>query len=215
MTQPLVLYSDGLATVVLRDVASFAYALPMGATALSLELEAKSEESDLDEEGWEELFDEVNAIVTDYLEKNLRRPAEVGFLEAIDAGCVVEADCDDFENQRLTFLFNDSWAIGAEAAEHWYALALAACHGKVERVVGKQGFQLKHPTQDVTGLATNGTGTLPLLAIGDEIVGVGEDGELTVTKGVDLALSEEDKARVQAVANTRRCECKLCQQLRR
>ena len=187
----------------------------MGATALSLELEAKSEESDLDEEGWEELFYEVNAIVTDYLEKNLRRPAEAGFLEAIDAGCVVEADCDDFENQRLTFLFNDSWAIGAETAEHWYALAIAACHGKVERAVGKQGFQLKNPGQDVTALATNGTGTLPLLTIGDEIVGVGKDGELMVTEGVNLTLSEEDKARVQAVANTRRCECELCQQLRR
>lgn len=187
----------------------------MGATALSLELEAKSEESDLDNQGWEELFDEVNAILTDYLEENLRHPAEAGFLEAIDAGCVVEAACDDFENQRLTFLFNDSWAIGAEAAEHWYALAIAACHGKVERALGEQGFQLKHPTQDVTDLATNGTGTLPLLATGDEIVGVGKDGELTVTEGVKLELSEEDKARVQAVANTRRCECELCQQLRR
>lgn len=187
----------------------------MGATALSLELEAKDEESDLDEEGWEELFDEVNAILTEYLEENLRRPAEAGFLEAIDAGCVVEADCDDFENQRLTFLFNDSWAIGAEAAEHWYALAIATCRDKVERVLGKQGFQLKHPSQDVTDLAANGTGTLPLLAIGDEIVSVGEDGELTMTEGVNLALSEEYQARVQAVANTRRCECELCQQLRR
>jgi hypothetical protein len=187
----------------------------MGTTALSLELEAKSEESELDEEGWEALFDKVTAILTDYLEKNLRRPAEAGFLEAIDAGCVVEANCDDFGNQRLTFLFDDSWALGAEAAEHWYALALAACHGKVERAVGKQGFQLKHPSQDVTALATNGTGTLPLLAIGDEIVGVGEDGELTMTEGVNLTLSEEDQARVQAVANTRRCECELCQQFRR
>ena len=187
----------------------------MGATALSLELEANSEECDLDEEGWEELLDNVNLIVTDYLEENLRRPAEAGFLEASDAGCMVEADCDDFENQRLTFLFNDSWAIGAEAAEHWYALAVAACHGQVERAVGKQGFQLKHPSQDVTDLATNGTGTLPLLAIGDEIVGVGKDGELTVTEGVNLTLSDEDMARVRAVANHRRCECELCQQFRR
>jgi hypothetical protein len=151
----------------------------------------------------------------DYLEKNLQRPAEAGFLEAIDAGCVAEADCDDFENQRLTFLFNDSWAIGAEAAEHWYALALAACHGKVERAVGKQGFQLKNPSQDVTDLAMNGTGTLPLLAIGDELVGVSQDGEIMVTEGTSLKLSEEDKARVRAVANNRRCECELCQQLRR
>jgi hypothetical protein len=187
----------------------------MGATALSLELEAKSEESDLDEEGWQGLFDEVNVILTDYLEENLRRPAEAGFLEAIDAGCVVEANCDDFGNQRLTFLFNDSWAIGAEAAEHWYALALAVCHGQVQRAVDKQGFQWKNPRQDVTDLAMNGTGTLPLLAIGDEIVGVGKDGELTVTEGVNLTHSEEDKARVRAVANHRRCECELCQQLRR
>jgi hypothetical protein len=188
---------------------------PMGATALSLELEAKSEESDLDEEGWEELFENVNLIVTDYLERNLRRPAEAGFLEAIEAGCIVEADCDDFENQRLTFLFNDSWTIGAEAAEHWYALALAACRGKVERAVGEQGFQWKNPSHDVTDLATNGTGTLPFLAIGDELVGVSEDGELTVTEGVNLTISEEDKARVRAVANHRRCECERCQQLRR
>ena len=187
----------------------------MGATALSLELEAKSEESDLDEEGWEELFDEVNGILTDYLEKNLRRPAEAVFLEAIDAGCVVEIDCDGFEDQRLTFRFNDSWAIGAEAAEHWYALAMAACHGKVERAIGKRGFRLKNPGRDVNDLATNGTGTLPLLAIGDEIVGVGKGGALTVTEGVTLTLADEDKARVREVANQQRCECELCQQLRR
>jgi hypothetical protein len=85
----------------------------------------------------------------------------------------------------------------------------------VARAVGKQGFQLRNPSQDVTYRATSGTGTLPLLAIGDEIGGVGEDGEFMVTEGVNLTLSEEDKARVRAVAKTRRCECELCQQLRR
>jgi hypothetical protein len=46
-------------------------------------------------------------------------------------------------------------------------------------------------------------------------VGVSKDGEVTVTEGVNLALSEEDKVRVRAVANNRRCECELCQHLRR
>jgi hypothetical protein len=186
----------------------------MGASALSLDLEAKSEESDLDEEAWEDLFYEVSGILTSYLEENLRRQAEAGFLEAIDAGCVAEADCDDFENRRLTFLFDDSWAIGAEVAEHWYALAMAACHGQVAQVVGKQGFALKNPIQDLAELANEGTGTLPLLAIGNEIVGVYEDGELSLTEGVKLTLSEEDQARVREAAQKQRCECELCQQLR-
>lgn len=187
---------------------------PMGASALSLDLEATSEESDLDEEAWEDLFYEVSGILTSYLEENLRRQAEAGFLESIDAGCVVEADCDDFENRRLTFLFNDSWAIGAEAAEHWYALALAACHGQVAQVVGKHGFALQNPIQNLAELAREGTGTLPLLAIGNEIVGVYEDGELSVTEGVKLTLSEEDQARVREAAAQQRCACELCQQLR-
>jgi hypothetical protein len=187
---------------------------PMGATAISLELEAKSEDSELDQEAWEELFDEVQGILTNYLEENLSRPAEAGFLESIDAGCMVEPDCDDFEDARLTFLFNDSWAIGAEAAEHWYALAMAARRDEVAQAVGRQGFTLKNPPQDVAELADEGTGTLPLLAIGDEIVGVGEDGELSVTEGVSLGLSQEDEARVRAVVKKQRCECELCQQLR-
>jgi hypothetical protein len=186
----------------------------MGATALSLDLEAKSEDSDLDQEAWETLFYEVNDILTGYLEENLRRPAEAGFLDAIDGGCVVEADCDDFVNARLTFFFGDSWAIGAEAAEHWYALAMAACRGQVEQVIGEQGLALKNPIEDVVELARKGTGGLPLLAIGNEIVGVYEDGEVSVTEGVSLALSEDDQARVQEAARTRRCECELCQQLR-
>jgi hypothetical protein len=187
----------------------------MGKTALSLELEARSEESDLDEDGWEELFYDVDGIVNEYLEERLRRPAEAGFLEAIGDGCVVEANCDDFEHQRLTFLFDDSWAIGAVAAEHWYTLALAACHGKIARALGERGFQCKNPGQDAAGLAANGTGGLPLLDIGDEIVGVDENGELMTTEGVDVTLSQEDEARVRAVASQRRCECELCQQLRR
>jgi hypothetical protein len=187
----------------------------MGKTALSLELEASSEKSDLDHDGWEELHGEVDGILMDYLQRKLRRPAEAGFLEAIDDGCVVEAHCDDFANQRLTFLFNDSWAIGAEVAEHWYTLALAACHGKVARAVGKRGLQWKNPGQAVDVLARNGTGALPLLAIADELAGVDRDGELMMTEGVDVTLSEEDEARVRQVASQRRCECALCQQLRR
>jgi hypothetical protein len=186
----------------------------MGATALSLDLEARSEESDLDQEAWEELFYEVHGLLTDYLEENLRRPAEAGFLEDIDAGCVVEANCDDFENGRLTFLFGDSWPIGAEAAEHWYALAMAACRDQVEQAVGERGFTLTSPVEDVAELARKGTGGLPLLAIGNEIVGVYENGELSVTEGVNLELSEDDRARVQEVARTRRCECELCQRFR-
>jgi hypothetical protein len=188
----------------------------MGATALSLELEAKKpgKEPDLDDEAWEELFDKVNGILTGYLEKHLRRDAEAGFLEDIDAGCVVELDHDDCENGRLTLLFNDSWALGAEAAEHWYTLALAACFDDVEKALGKRGFKSKTPRGDVGELARKGTGTLPLVVIGSELAGIGKDGTLMVTEGVKLELSEKDKALIAKTAKTRQCHCELCEQLR-
>jgi hypothetical protein len=188
----------------------------MGATALSLDLEPKKsgQEPNLDDEAWEELFDKVNGILTRYLEKHLRRDAEAGFLEDIDAGCVVELDLDDCENSRFTLLFNDGWALGAEVAEHWYMLALAACFDEVEKALGKRGFKLKIPHGDVAGLARKGTGTLPLVVIGTELAGVGEDGELRVTEGVTLELSEKDKALITETAKTRQCRCELCEQLR-
>jgi hypothetical protein len=188
----------------------------MGATALSLELEPKKrgQEPDLDEEAWDELFDRVNGILTQYLKKHLRRDTEARFLEDIDAGCVVELDHDDCENGRLTLLFNDGWALGAEAAEHWYTLALAACFDDVEKVLGKRGFTSKNPREDVGELARKGTGTLPLVVIGTELAGVGADGALMATEGVTLELSEKDKALITGTVRTGQCRCELCEQLR-
>ncbi|MDY7227150.1 hypothetical protein [Hyalangium rubrum] len=189
----------------------------MGVTSLSLELKPKkpSQEPELDDEAWEELFDEVNGLLSAYLEKHLRRAAEAGFLEDIDAGCVVELDHEDCENGRLTFRFNDSWALGAEAAAHWYTLALAACFDEVETVLGKRGFKSKRLRRDVSALARKGTGTLPLVAIGTELVGVDKRGELMSTEGVELELSAKDKALIAKAAKTRQCQCKLCEKLLR
>jgi hypothetical protein len=188
----------------------------MGATALSLVLKPKQPRQlpELDDEAWEELFDEVNGILTRYLEKHLRRNAEAGFLEDIDAGCVVELDHDDCEQGRLTFLFNDSWALGAEVAEHWYTLALAACFDEVEKTLGQRGFKQKGPRRDVGVLARKGTGALPLAAIGPELAGVEKNGELRLTEGVTLELSKKDQALIAETARTRQCRCKLCEKLR-
>jgi hypothetical protein len=188
----------------------------MGATALSLDLAPKKpgQEPELDEEAWEELFDAVNGILTHYLEQHLRRDAEARFLEDIDAGGVVELNPDATEQGRLMFLFNDSWAPGAEAAEHWYTLALAACFDDVEKALGKRGFKSKRPPRDVGALASKATGTLPFVVIGEELAGVREDGELLLTEGVTLELSEKDKALIASTAKTRQCQCELCTKLR-
>jgi hypothetical protein len=188
----------------------------MGATALSLELKPKKpgREPELDDEAWEELFDTVNGILTGYLEKHLRRDPEASFLEDIDAGCVVELDLDDCENGRFTLLFNDSWALGAEVAEHWYTLALRACSGEVDKALGKRGFKSKSPRGDVEGLVRKGTGGMPFVVIGMELVGVDRNGEPLVTEGVKLELSDEDKAFIAETARTRKCRCELCERLR-
>ena len=52
------------------------------------------------------------------------------------------------------------------------------------------------------------------MVIGTELAGVGEDGELMITEGVKLELSEKDKALIAKTAKTRQCRCELCEQLR-
>ena len=139
-------------------------------------------------------------------------------LEEIDDDNCVRHVCEHFAEGKLSFWFLDYWRYGADVAEHWYELALAACRDDVEAKLATHGLRVTSPRSDLAALVRTRGEKPAFLLVGDALVSVDSHGELdwdVSEEGPDGAsFSDADRARIDAVARSRQCQCTLCVDLR-
>lgn len=187
------------------------YGYPMGATSFSVKLSAlKRRRRLLTEDEAETLQTGIEGVIHDFLEARLTRAADLSMLEDIEACAaeLVELDCDELRRGKLTFHIHAHWRSGAEAAEHWHRLAIAATAGALDEVVQRVGYRLA--TEQARQLVAQGT-SRPLALIDERLFALDEEGAPLTAEGEMLKLSCEERERLQELARARRCECQLCQ----
>lgn len=194
----------------------------MGAIGFTLELEPRHpNQGDTDPNGLEELFYEIVEMIHHYLGETFKREAELSLLDDLDE--VVECDCDELEELRLTFLFHDHWYLGSEVAYHWYQHALCSQTVMDELQSKLHTFDLNQlplewKLEDLIAPQSEGLLFVPkeeddMLAVSSEgkVVEEDEEGSLVEIEVEDYVGTEVEMGRIQKAIATKQCQCQLCQ----
>ncbi|MEZ4453294.1 MAG: hypothetical protein R3B09_27775 [Nannocystaceae bacterium] len=123
-------------------------------------------------------------------------------LDAIDGASMIEVDEDAIAEGRLELRVADHWYPGAIAAMHWLEVALTRAPEVLEAALATHGYA-------PAGAFEPGTWP-PLVPVGDDLVVVGTDGEVSSTEGIPFAPTPAEAATIAEAARDRRCRCSLC-----
>jgi hypothetical protein len=163
----------------------------------------------LNEEEREEIHSAITELLSEFFEEHLTNEADAALWEDIDAcaGTLAELDCDELKKARVTFVFHDSWRGGAEAAEHWYRLAIHHKKEALNEILAEVGLQIKAPEFDALLREANNK---PLAEVSGQLYALEDDGAPILAEGEELTLSLEEKRRLQKIAISKQCQCQLC-----
>lgn len=143
------------------------------------------------------LFAAADAL-HEWLAAQLRHPAELAALAAIDGACMLEARYDGW----LGFAVADHWYVGALAAIHWFTLAAIRAPALVDAALLPAGVRVGAPTPE--------TNWPPLLPVRGQLVTI-RDGAAYDHDGLAPApVDTAEAAAIAEAARTGRCRCSLC-----
>jgi hypothetical protein len=167
--------------------------LPTGATPMSgssftllCQSNAKKKKDPI-EEDLEEVYSAIQDLLTNFFEAHLTNEAEAAMWEDIDtcAGTLAELDCEQLKAGQLTFIFHDSWRGGAEAAEHWYRVALSRREKELKGILSLVGLSLK--AGELKALLKEDH-TKPLVEVQGKIFALEDDGTPILAEGESFDL---------------------------
>lgn len=155
------------------------------------------------------LYQGLQELVASFCEENLTSDAESAMWEDIDAcaDTLAELRADELAMGRICFVFHDSWRGGAAAAEHWYRWALATEATALRKLLAEAGFSIA--ANALAALRAAGH-TRPLAELQGRIFAIEIDGSPSLAEGESLTLSEDERARLHAIAKSGACRCQLC-----
>ena len=180
----------------------------MSAT-ITLKLSPLKKRRAISEDDAEEVGGEIVAIITAFLVEKLTREAEAKMLEAldIDSGTLAEFDYAALQKTRLTFRFRSDWQGGAEAAEHWYHMALMRCKEAINARLKVVDFHIEE--QEFVTLQRE-IKTRPLVTINGSMFALDKEGAPMPAEGERVAGSESERLRWKELASANSCQCQLC-----
>ena len=181
----------------------------MSATTVTLKLSPLKKKRAISEDDAEELGGEIVTMLTAFLEEKLTRAAEAKMLEDIDACAesLVEFDYAALQKTRLTLHFHEHWLGGAEAAGHWYSIALMKCKDALNERLKAVDFQIEE--HEITALQRESK-TRPLVTINGSIFALDKNGAPLPAEGETVTGSESEIARWKELASANQCQCQLC-----
>jgi hypothetical protein len=180
----------------------------MSGSGFTLTCQRKRKKAPTEEE-CEELYQGIQELITSFFEENLTNDAEAAMWEDI-AACadtLAELRADELEMGRVSFVFHDFWRGGAEAAEHWYRLALASEATALCKLLAGAGFSIT--PKEIEALR-DGDHTKPLAEVQGKIFAIEDGGVPIVAEGEALTLSDDERAQLHAIALSGSCQCQLC-----
>lgn len=166
-----------------------------------------------DDDGAELVFHEVCEVIQQFLKEQLESDVALEYLEELDE--VIETNCEETNRPELDFQFVDHWYLGAELAYHWYELALQSpiCQGAINEHLAEYDLTLAPLKNELYVLLGPQENSVLFVELQGEIVGIDtqeECGELVLTEGVDIELSDEESQYVEEIRATKLCHCPLC-----
>jgi hypothetical protein len=180
----------------------------MSAT-ITLKLSPLKKRRAISEDDAEEVGGEIVAIITAFLEQKLTRKAEAKMLEDIDidSGTLAEFDYAALQKTRLTFRFHSHWQGGAEAAEHWYYLALMRCKEAINTQLKVVDFHIED--QEFATLQRE-IKTRPLVTSNGTMFALDKGGAPMLVEGESITGSEGERILWRELASANTCQCQLC-----